>query len=110
MGQRRPRTKPTPTELARVEKILKGQPAFIAHLGPKKRIEKRTGEVVAFHAGTFAVAETLMARKYNPERAHVRIVLRVAAELFEIGGRRRDAAPDGLISPVAAPTHSIGPG
>lgn len=47
-------------------------------------MEKRTGEMVAIHAGTFAVAEALMGRKLNPERARVPVILRVAVQVFGI--------------------------
>ena len=87
MGRRRPRTKATPTELARVQKILEEQPAFAAHLGPKKPIEKRTGEVVSFHVGAFGVVEAVIQRNLNPERSRTRVVLRVVCEVFGISGR-----------------------
>jgi hypothetical protein len=67
-----------------VEKILVEQPAFHAHLGPKVRVTKRTGEVVKFHVRTVVVADAIIARNLSPERAHVRIVLRVASEIFGI--------------------------
>ena len=84
MGRTRPRTRPTATELARIEKILKAQSAFGTHLGPQVPITKRTGEVAHVHAGAVAVADVMIARKLSPERARARIVLRVAAEAFGI--------------------------
>jgi hypothetical protein len=77
----------TATELARVEKILKSQPAFRSRLGRKVSVEKRTGEVVSFRTRTIAVAKALMAQGFNPERAQVRVVLRVATEVFRIPRR-----------------------
>lgn len=88
MRRRRPRTKPTPTELARIETVLKAQPAFEPHLGPRVPVTKRTGEVVAFHVGTIAVAEALMPGRVGLERTPVRIMLRTAAEVFGIPGHR----------------------
>jgi hypothetical protein len=87
MGRRLARTKPTATELARVERVLVTQPAFASHLGPKLYVEKRTGERVSFHVGTIAVAEAMIAAKLNPERERVGVVLRVAIEVFGIRGR-----------------------
>ena len=84
MAWRRTRTKPSATELARVEKILKAQPAFAAHLGPQVPVTKRTGEIASFHAAAGAVAQAMIAQKLSPERARVRIVLRVASEIFGI--------------------------
>lgn len=94
---RRPRTTGTATELARVEKILKSQPAFCSRLGRKVSVEKRTGEIVSFHARTFSIAEAMIAKKLNPERAHVRIVLRVAVEV--LNARARATPTESLASP-----------
>ena len=110
MGRRRPRTDPTATELARVEKILIDQPAFRAHLGPKVPAKKRTREVVSFHVGTFAVAEAMIAGKLNPERAHVRVVLRTAVVVFGITRRAKPVSEPARINRVDVACHSIGPG
>ena len=75
--------------------MLKAQPAFEAHLGPQVPVTKRTGEVVAFHVGTIAVAEAVMPRRVGLERAPVRIVLRTAAEVFGIIDNRKQVSPGG---------------
>ena len=67
--------------------------AFAAHLGSRIPSEKRTYEPVSFHAGTVAVTQAMMVKKLNPERARVRVVLRVAAEQFGIIRARHDVAP-----------------
>lgn len=84
MRRRPPRTRPTATELARVEEILSSQPAFATHLGLKIPSRKRTHEPVSFHEGTIRVVQFMMSEKLDPERAHVRVVVRVAAEQFGI--------------------------
>jgi hypothetical protein len=86
MAWRRKRTAPTVTELARVQRVLVADPAVRLRLGPKTSLaRKRSGEVVHFAAETLAVAQTLMARRFNPERVKVKVVLAVAAEVLGIG-------------------------
>lgn len=82
MSWRRKRTTPTVTELARVQLVLERDPALSRFLRTKSvAIRKRGGEPVQFAAFTVAVAQEMMAMRLNPERAHVRKVLRVAADL-----------------------------
>ena len=82
MAWRRKRTAATVTELLRVESILEADPALRRCLGPKNvPARKRNGDLVSFSLPTVAVAKELMARNLNPERAHVRTVLRVAADV-----------------------------
>ena len=109
MGNRPPRTTPSATELTRVQKILEAQPAFQTHLGAEKPVEKRTGEVVPIRLGTFAVAEEMMSRRLDPERARVRVVVRVAAEVFGIGPGRKDVPQTGSISLAERRGRSTGP-
>ena len=86
MRWRRKRSTPTATELLRVEKVLARDLALRRYLGPKTTpVRKRNGDVVYFAAETVAVAQELMARKLSPERAHVRIVLRVGADVLRGG-------------------------
>ncbi len=97
MRWRKKRTAPTVTELARVEKVLEADPAIRRMLGPKtSTIRKRSGEAVYFAAETVDVAQELMARKLNPERARVLEVLRVALEV--VGIRRTRSS--GAVPPV----------
>lgn len=89
MAWRRKRTAPTVTELLRVEDILSADPALRRFLSAKDSpVRKRNGELVHFYGSTVAVAKELMARKLNPERAHVRIVLKVAADVMLRGNSR----------------------
>jgi len=83
MASRRRRSLPTVTELFRIEAVLEGDPALRRQLGPKScAARKRNGEFIYFAEATTRVAQELMARKLNPERAHVRTVLMVAADLL----------------------------
>jgi hypothetical protein len=75
------RRKPTATEIGRIDKILQREPALKHHRGERIPVEKRTGEVVYFSSAALKVAQALMAKKLNPERAHVAVVLRTAAEV-----------------------------
>ncbi len=79
----RKRTTPTATELLRVEQVLARDLALRRYLGSKTSpVRKRNGDLVYFAPETVAVAQELMARKLSPERAHVRDVLRVGAEVL----------------------------
>jgi hypothetical protein len=82
------RTRPTPTEVLRVQRILERQPAFRAQLARKILLEKRTGETVRMGEGSITVAQRLLDCANNPERAHVTDVLRVAIEVLGTGGPR----------------------
>jgi hypothetical protein len=83
MRWRRKRTTPTATELLRVEKVLARDLALRRYLGPKTSpVCKRNGHLVYFAAETALVAQELMARRLSPERAHVREVLRVGADVL----------------------------
>jgi hypothetical protein len=80
--------------------VLEADAAIRQRLGPKTSpARKRSGEVVHFAAETLAVAQELMLRRYSPERAHVRVVLAVAAEVLGIGADgdsdEEPDAPDG---------------
>ena len=87
MNRRRPRTNPTVTELNRVEQVLERDPGLRARLGPKTSpARNRQGEVVYFAAETVAVAQGLMDQGLSPERAHVRVVLAVAARVLGVVG------------------------
>jgi hypothetical protein len=93
MHWRRKRTAPTVTELSRVEKVLEADPAVRRRLGPKTAlVRKRSGEPVHFAAEVVAVAQAVMNQKGNPERAHVRTVLRVAADVLGIVGTTSQGA------------------
>ena len=93
-----------------MEEILKTQPAFAAHLGPQVPVTKRNREVVEFHVGTVAVAEAMIARKLGPERAHVRIVLRVAVEAFGIARGGTEVGESNALNPADARAHATIPG
>ena len=104
------RTRPTATELGRVEKIMEAQVPFRTRLGPKVPVTKRTGEVVSLSAGTIAVAEGMIAKRLNPERAQVGIILRVAVEVFGVGGNALiGTAASGWITGDSEPAHSTHP-
>ena len=87
MGTRRRRTKPTPTELLRVQRVLESEPAFRECLGPSVAVTKRTGEIVTVSSASMAVAESMMARGLNPERARVAALLKVAVDVLRPGAR-----------------------
>jgi hypothetical protein len=83
MRWRRKRTTPTATELLRVEKVLARDLALRRYLGPKTTpVRKRNGDLVYFAPETMLVVQELTARKLSPERAHVRMVLRVGADVL----------------------------
>lgn len=85
MRWRRKRTKPTVTELNRVQQVLERDPALRLLLGPRAMpVPMRTGEVADFSAEAVAVAQAMMALKLNPERAALRHVLAVAAQVLGI--------------------------
>ena len=85
MGWKRKRTEPTVTDLRRIERILETDPALCRRLEPKTTlVSKRTGEPVYFAPETVTVAQARMARGLSPERAHVRVVLRLAIDEFGI--------------------------
>jgi len=87
MNRRRKRTVPTVTELARIESVLEADHAIRQHLEPKTSpVRRRDGQMVHFAAETLAVASSLMTRRLNPERAKVRKVLAVAADVLRIVG------------------------
>jgi len=91
MRWRRKRTGPTVTELIRVEKILEADPAVRRRLGRKTTlVRKRTGERTWFAPEVVAIAEAMMARKLNPERASVRQVLSVAVRVLR-GDTKKDS-------------------
>ena len=88
MAWRRKRTDPSVTELARIERVLESDEAARRLLGPKTvPVRKRDGTVFLFAAETVNIARELMARKLNPERTRVGIVLAVAGMVLGIGGR-----------------------
>lgn len=85
MRWRRRRTTPSVTELIRAETILQRDPAVRRRLGRKTTmVRKRTGERTWFAPEVVAIAEAMMARKLNPERASVRQVLSVAVRVLAV--------------------------
>jgi hypothetical protein len=71
------------TELNRVQQVLERDLALQAHLGPDSCLaRKRNGQTVYFAGATMRVAQELMARGLNPERACVRLVLKTAASVL----------------------------
>ena len=93
MRWRRKRIAPSVTELNRIEKVLEADPAARSRLGPRTTlVRRRSDESVYFAAEVVAVVQALMDRKLSPERAHVRTVLRVAAEVLGIVGRTSQGA------------------
>jgi hypothetical protein len=97
------RTRPTPTEVLRIEKILRVQPAFRAQFARKILLEKRTGETVRVGEGSVTVAQRLLDSGKNPERVHVREVLRVAIEV--IGTRGPRSSIQTAERPILPPAH-----
>jgi hypothetical protein len=94
MHRQRRRSDPTVTQLQRVEKVLEADPALSARLAPKTReARKRNGEMARFAPEAVAVAQALIARRLDPERAHVRVVLAVAVEVLGIIGAEDTAGP-----------------
>jgi gamma-glutamylcysteine synthetase len=80
--------------LTRVQKVLERDRAARRRLGAKTiSVRKRGGELVYFAPETVTVAKALMARRLNPERAHVLMVLRVAAEVLGIVGTASSGTP-----------------
>ncbi len=80
---RRKRTAPTVTELIRVQQALERDPALRLLLGPRTMpVPMRTGEIADFSAEAVAVGQAMMASKLNPERAALRQVLAVAAQVL----------------------------
>jgi hypothetical protein len=74
--------------------VLENDPAVRRLLGPKDTpARKRNRELLLFAAQTVAVAKELMARRLNPERAHVKKVLAVAFDVLGIGRSSDDQAP-----------------
>jgi hypothetical protein len=83
MRWRRKRTSPSATELSRVEKVLEVDPTVRHRLEPMGTlVRKRSGEPLYFSAETVAVVQAVMDRRFSPERAHVRTILRVAGEVL----------------------------
>lgn len=69
----------------RVQQVLERDPALRLLLGPRTMpVPMRTGEIADFSAEAVAVAEAMMALKLNPERAALRQVLAVAAQVLGI--------------------------
>jgi hypothetical protein len=90
MRWRKTRTTPSVTELIRVEKILERDRAICRRLGRRTTlVRKRTGEKVWFASEVVAIAEAMMTRKLNPERASVRQVLSVAVRVLR-GDTKKD--------------------
>ena len=92
---RRTRTRPSWTELHRIEAALRCYPAFAGRLRPKTQLaRKRNGQAVRFSLFVVRVAVAMRAVGLDPERAPVLRVVAVAAQVAaQMDASSGEAAP-----------------